>query len=691
MKNLIRIFLLAAFSSFLLSCDQVEEPLVILPPENQVAWEIFQLAKIHVSNLKSNDKSFSGTIDGVPISLGRIPGDTLVFIIPNVGEGPAQVKVTLAKQTITWNLDLKKGPKNLNTTDFLNGLIKTSRELQSKISGVEKLKEYAGPFNQWIEFFNQKQSSLSDGEKDFLAGTLQNGLNSRLNPNFDEKLELECKNSPHYILNELTYKFASFDNVYHLNYKALPKNDFHEAVLSGIALSFWYQKLLHEYYALLTLECPLFRGFELRDSETGNIINQEETLKIESNETISFSYIGLFKSLTTSDLIVNDFNYSLLSSAFQYKVNSSIVFADLVKIYIDAYEWDLPALNPNPLIIPPDDAEVSKRPISNIGWYQPFYDNPNIRIVELNISQETVTMKLESLNGIQQPFNLELLIVSQSIHLYLEFSIVLEVTCPILTEVLFIDNTHFLDIKYGQLPYDILWSNGARGNLSQNLSPGQYEVKVTDAQNCERVVKFTAPESGTLTDIDGNIYKTVKIGNLWWMAENLRTTRKKDGTAIPLTLSNADWTSAKGPAYSWRNNDSGNNENYGKLYNYHAACCDICPDGWRLPHPKEILEVTGKFGSFPARNLRAVNQWKTGLGGSTNLSGLNLRPSSARSGSDGSFKFSSGPDIEVAEFWSDEKDELGYPRFFYLGSYDYFGFGSVKYTEGISVRCVRGD
>ncbi|MFW9844477.1 MAG: GNAT family N-acetyltransferase, partial [Candidatus Thorarchaeota archaeon] len=39
-------------------------------------------------------------------------------------------------------------------------------------------------------------------------------------------------------------------------------------------------------------------------------------------------------------------------------------------------------------------------------------------------------------------------------------------------------------------------------------------------------------ETGTVTDIDGNEYQTVRIGNQWWMAENLKTTRKADGSPL---------------------------------------------------------------------------------------------------------------------------------------------------------------
>ena len=77
-----------------------------------------------------------------------------------------------------------------------------------------------------------------------------------------------------------------------------------------------------------------------------------------------------------------------------------------------------------------------------------------------------------------------------------------------------------------------------------------------------------------LTDIDGNFYKTVKIGNQIWMAENLNVSRFRDGRIITEVRSYREWKRAgdyEKPAWCYYKNKISNGRIYGKLYNWYAA------------------------------------------------------------------------------------------------------------------------
>ena len=72
-----------------------------------------------------------------------------------------------------------------------------------------------------------------------------------------------------------------------------------------------------------------------------------------------------------------------------------------------------------------------------------------------------------------------------------------------------------------------------------------------------------------VTDIDGNVYETVQIGNQLWMKENLKVTHYNDGSEIPTGLDNATWTSTNEGAYVFYDDDPANAEIYGNLYNWY--------------------------------------------------------------------------------------------------------------------------
>ncbi len=94
---------------------------------------------------------------------------------------------------------------------------------------------------------------------------------------------------------------------------------------------------------------------------------------------------------------------------------------------------------------------------------------------------------------------------------------------------------------------------------------------------------FVCGES-QITDIDGNTYNTVQIGNQCWMAENLKTTTYKNSTAIPNITDNTSWSNLSTDAYAWWDNDIGWKAIYGGLYNWYAVNNgNLCPEGWSVP------------------------------------------------------------------------------------------------------------
>ncbi|NHZ85449.1 MAG: hypothetical protein GWP19_06170 [Planctomycetia bacterium] len=150
---------------------------------------------------------------------------------------------------------------------------------------------------------------------------------------------------------------------------------------------------------------------------------------------------------------------------------------------------------------------------------------------------------------------------------------------------------------------------------------------------------------GTVTDIDGNVYKTVKIGEQVWMAENLKVTRYRNGNRISNVTNNSRWSKLKTGAYCAYDNDDINIKTYGLLYNWFAVndSRSLAPVGWHIPSSNEwkYLEKYLGISTFRQQNsskLKATKGWPM-YGNGTNESGFTAIPSGSRNPFKGSFKF----------------------------------------------------
>jgi len=121
--------------------------------------------------------------------------------------------------------------------------------------------------------------------------------------------------------------------------------------------------------------------------------------------------------------------------------------------------------------------------------------------------------------------------------------------------------------------------------------------------NTDDSVEAGGPASAPVSDIDGNTYSTIFIGNQCWMAENLRTSRYRDGGNIPNISDSAAWSQLSTDAWCNFYNNPVNDPIYGKLYNGYAATNpNICPFGWHLPNETEWTQLEIALG-MPSEHL----------------------------------------------------------------------------------------
>jgi uncharacterized protein (TIGR02145 family) len=220
------------------------------------------------------------------------------------------------------------------------------------------------------------------------------------------------------------------------------------------------------------------------------------------------------------------------------------------------------------------------------------------------------------------------------------------------------------------------------------------------------------PVYGTVTDIDGNNYITIKIGTQTWMMENLKTTRYSDGTPIPNVTDDAAWGALTTGAYCNYDNNESNVATYGRLYNFYAAADvrNLAPAGWRVPTQADwtILEtylggtVTNGYTPVIGRKLKETGtaHWLA-PNPADNVSGFTVLPAGERLW-DGRFGallngIPTGTLGLLGMFWSSSLASYsGMPYGRYLNwevEYVHWGLATNEPgnggRRGLSVRCVK--
>jgi len=211
---------------------------------------------------------------------------------------------------------------------------------------------------------------------------------------------------------------------------------------------------------------------------------------------------------------------------------------------------------------------------------------------------------------------------------------------------------------------------------------------IADLQNQDKLLQSLT----NVVDIDGNSYKTLKIGQQTWMAENLKTTKYKNGEAIPTGLTDVAWSSTTNGAYAIYNNDVANDSMYGKLYNWYAVADSggLCPAGWHVPTDAEWIILTDHLGGLSVAGgkmkVKGTTYWNSPNAGATNESGFGALPGGDRDYLAGQF----GGINHLCYFWSStELDQNLARRPVLYKEYEFVYRNQDPKRDGFSVRCLK--
>ena len=245
--------------------------------------------------------------------------------------------------------------------------------------------------------------------------------------------------------------------------------------------------------------------------------------------------------------------------------------------------------------------------------------------------------------------------------------------------------------------------NSSSSELSESSSSSADEVESSSSSviGCKTETEDNCEYGELIDDRDGQIYKTVKIGDQWWMAENLNYEYTKvTYFCFGYSSNSISWTcydiASYGRLYTWAASidsvkllddaDCPQRCGFARTCNLPTRVQGVCPPDWHLPSQAEWETLFTAAGgrSIAGRTLKSQSGWYNN-GNGTDAFGFSALPAGYRN--------SAGyidPDSKYATFWSSTVDDSYDAYAMYLHSgVDSVSLGDNYKYLGYSVRCVK--
>jgi uncharacterized protein (TIGR02145 family) len=244
--------------------------------------------------------------------------------------------------------------------------------------------------------------------------------------------------------------------------------------------------------------------------------------------------------------------------------------------------------------------------------------------------------------------------------------------------------TQMMSVPYALQANAIKMRTSASGD-TLHMGGGNYLI-IPGISNANPTYQADAP----VTDIDGNVYQTIRVGTQIWMKDNLKVSKYRNGNSISTGHTASQWSNLTSGAYTHYNNDLANNSIFGKLYNWYAITDTrgLCPAGWHVPTDPEWSTLENFLGGYlvAGGKLKSTSPlWNSPNTGATDIVGFSGIPGGAVSETSSYF------DLYYGSYWwssSAYSQTLGWFHFSHTSN-TASNRNGLSQKCGLSVRCIK--